>query len=126
MGKRLRDKGEGWKDVIGMPDAWDKKNLQTCINNFMKEKFQMPNGTIITGAQWAKAELADAKHQHQSDDVFNKFGVKIKDSEMRIGTAMPNELWQRLSDTAPTLFTDKDHFAWFIKNFPQFKVAQRF
>lgn len=126
MSKRLRDKDVGWKDVIGMPDQWDKKNLQICINNFMKEKFKMPNGQVITGAQWAKLELEDAKKQHEADDTFNEFGVKIKDSELRIGTAMPNVLWQRLSDTAPTLFTDKEHFNWFIKNFPQFKVAKRF
>lgn len=109
-----------------MPDEWDKKNLQTCIDNFMREKFKMPNGVVISGRQWAKLELEDSKRQHQSDDNSNQFGVKIKDSEMRIGTAMPNELWQRLSDTAPTLFTDKEHFAWFIKNFPQFRVSQRF
>lgn len=126
MSKRLRDKDAGWKNVIGMPDAWDKKNLQTCINNFMKEKFTMPNGTIMTGQQWAAAELADSKKQNQAEDTFNPFGTKIKDSELRIGAAIPNVLWQRLSDTAPTLFTDKDHFAWFIKNFPQFRVASKF
>lgn len=126
MSKRLRDKDVGWKDVIGMPDAWDKKNLQTCINNFKTEKFKLANGQVITGKQWIEAEVADAKAQHQTDDVFNQFGVKIKDSELRIGTAMPRELWVRIQDTAPTLFTDKDHFAWFIKNFPEFKVAQRF
>lgn len=141
MSRRLRDKDYGWKDVIGMPDQWDKKNLTVLINNFMKEKFaiclehqavnkckppECRSVKLMTGAQWAKAELEDSKKQNQSDDVFNPYGIKIKDSELRIGTAMPNVLWQRISDTAPTLFTDKDHYAWFIKNFPMFKVSQRF
>lgn len=110
-----------------MPDQWDKKNLQICINNFKKEKFKLENGTIITGQQWINAEIADAKKQHEQEaNPFNEFGVKIKDSELRVGTAIPKELWTRLSDTAPTLFTDKDHFSWFVKNFPEFRVSQRF
>lgn len=124
--KRLRDKDIGWKDVVGNPDAWDKKNLTTLINNFKKEKFKLENGAVITGQQWIKAEVEDAKKQHQTDNPFNEFGVKIKDSELRVGTAIPRELWTRIQDTMPTLFTDKDHFAWFVKNFPEFKVSKRF
>ncbi len=126
MGRRLRDKDTGWKDVVGQPDAWDLKNLQTLINNFNRSKFQMPNGKTITGLQWSKLELEDAKRQHQADDVFNDYGVKIEDSETRIGTAMPNMLWEAISETMPPVFRDKDHFAWFIKNFPQYRVTRKY
>lgn len=124
MGTRLRDKGEGWKDVIGMPTEWDKKNLTILINNFMKEKFKMPNGQIMSGAQWAAFELKDARESHQIDNPWNEKGIKIKDSDMRISMAMPKELWIRISDTAPTLMTDREHHQWFLKNFPQFKVTR--
>lgn len=123
-GTRNLDRPDHWSDIIGMPDDWDKKNLQNLIGNFYKEKFEIKEGTVVTGKQWTKLEVEDARKQHQQDGKA-EHGVKIKNTEMRIGTAIPNILWKRIEEAYPTIFRDVDHLNWFITNFPEFKVAGR-
>lgn len=125
--KRNEDNPDHWSDIVGMPDDWDKQNLTKLINNFKREKFNF-EGVNFTGAEWIKNEVADAKKAHQLGgvgEVSNPFGTKIKDSETRIGSAVPNILWARILETYPTLFRDRKHFNWFIKNFPEFRVPGR-
>lgn len=125
MTKRLHDNPDHWSDIVGMPDDWDKQNLTNLINNFKKESFHY-NGENFTGQQWITREVKDAKKQHQQElSVTNEFGVKIKDSEMRIGTAIPNVLWNRIQESYPTMFRDQKHFNWFVKTFPEFRVPGR-
>lgn len=130
MAKRNTASPNHWSDIVGMPDEWDKTNLTNLINTFKKTPFTFENGKTLTGAQWIKAEVADAKKQHQQDDLeatkgINPYGTKIADTETRIGTAIPNVLWNKIQESYPTMFRDKKHFSWFIKNFPEFRVASK-
>ena len=120
-GRKNLDRPDHWSDIVGMPDDWDKKNLRTLIDNFYKEKFEL-NDKVITGKQWTKLEVEDARKKH-GQDVEGDHGVKIESSEMRIGTAMPNVLWTTIEAAYPTIFRDTDHLNWFIQNFPEFKVV---
>lgn len=124
MPKRNETSPDHWSDIVGLPDEWDLKNLTNLINTFKRETFTY-NGASMTGAQWIKFEVADAKKQHQQDGVgqsFNKFGVKSADSDLRVGTAMPNILWSRIEESYPTIFRDRKHYSWFVKNFREFAV----
>lgn len=132
MARRLRNKDDGWKDVVGMPDEWDKQNVQTCINNFMKKKFKacevfdtdehecnhQPN---ISGKAWITECVRQTRHYTDVGmDPFNEFGIKNLESDARIVSSIPTALWNELADTMPTVFRDKDHFGWFVSNFKHY------
>lgn len=129
MAKRNAANPNHWSDIVGMPDTWDKQNITNLINTFKKTPFTFENGTTMSGAQWIKTEIKDAKKQHQQEfkasQSDNPFGVKAKESDTRIGTAIPNVLWDKIQEAYPTMFRDRKHFDWFIKNFPEFRVAGR-
>lgn len=130
---RNDDKPEHWSDIVGMPDEWDKQNITNLINTFKVTPFTFTkdDGTTYkrTGAQWIKAEVADSKRQNQTEgvgEISNPFGVKSKDSDMRIGTAIPRLLWHEIQEAYPTMFRDTKHYTWFVKNFPEFRVTAKF
>lgn len=133
MSKRLRDKGDGWKDVVGMPDDWDKQNVQTCIDNFSRRRFrecevysidhktECDHLPTITGKKWIELSVkASRKDAQLGLNPFNEYGMKNKESEGRLVSSMPVTLYNELSDTMPTVFRDKEHFSWFIKNFKRY------
>lgn len=108
-----------------MPDDWDKKNIQTIINNFKRQKFQV-EGMTITGKTFIELEVADAKRSHQSESSLNPYNMKMKGSESRAVMAMPIPLDAIIKEAYPTMFRDKKHFGWFIKNFPEFRIAEKY
>lgn len=126
-GRRLADKPQDWHDIVGMPDDLDLKNITALINNFKKDHFEV-YGRVITGQQWITYEINDSREQNQlkigqSSQSGNKYGMKIAETEVRIGTAMPYVLWNAIEAAYPTMFRDKAHFSWFVKHFPEFRVA---
>jgi hypothetical protein len=133
MPKIINDEApDHWSQIVGMPDDWDKKNLTNLINTFKKKTFTFTDAKGVkrstSGAAWIKYEVEDAKRSHQLDGagtIANPFGVKSKESDMRITTAMPNELHREISESYPTIFRDKKHHSWFVKNFPEFRIASR-
>lgn len=142
MAKRLRDKSEGWKDIVGNPDGWDRKNIETCIKNFCAEKFRKcqvyemecetetcPHPKMISGTTWIRLAMEATRAQADLEAgavTFNQFGMKNKEAESRLVTSLPGILYARISDTMPTVFRDKDHLAWFVKNFKGFLVPPKF
>ena len=126
MAKRLEVTPENWSEIVGMPDDWDKKNIQTIIENFMRRKFTI-EGEVITGKIFIELEVADAKRQHQSENsTFNKYNVKVASSDARAVIAMPTVLDAIIKESYPTMFRDKNHFGWFVKNFPMFRIADKY
>lgn len=121
--RRLKDKPDHWSKIVGMPDEWDRKNLQTIINNFKKRKFKV-EGIVITGKTFIELEVADARRMHGYDDTGNPENVKAVDSDSRAVMAMPRELDSIIQEAYPTMFRDKAHFFWFIHHFPEFKIAR--
>ena len=125
MAKRVQKEPDHWSEIVGMPDQWDKKNIQAIINNFKRRKFVV-EGQVITGKIFIDLEVADAKRMHQSEDGFNPYNIKAKGTESRAVMAMPIELDKIIKEAYPTMFRDKNHFSWFIKNFPEFRIASKF
>lgn len=131
MGKKVADRG--WAEIVGLPDAWDKKNIQALVNTFFNTVFKLPVSDEpgakvikVTGRQWAAEMLADARDKHGLNDVHSSdYGEKSKQMEMRIITSVPQPLYMKLLEGYPTLFKDTKQQLWFAKNFPEFKVPRR-
>lgn len=124
MGKKLDN--AKWSEVVGMPDEWDKKNIATLVETFSKTTFDIPEmGGAITGAQWIKSTVAEARQRHQMDDPSNEYGIKAKKMEMRILTSVPRPLFMKLKQGYPTLFSDYKQHIWFAKNFSQFRLPKK-
>lgn len=111
-------KDSNWSAVVGMPDAFDKKNIQSLIRAY-EQTFP---GRIRHLVEEEKADEVSQGH----GGTFDPYLMKNKGSEMRKVLVMPAELVQELKTGYPTLFTDRKHFAWFVKNFPQFMVAEKY
>lgn len=128
MAKRVANNPNHWSDIVGMPDAWDKKNLTALINKFKKQKFTsvIPGyKKVVTGDTWIKMCVAQAREAHGADDKFNDYNLKSKDSDMRAITTMPPFLQFMIAEAYPTLFKDKAHSLWFAKNFPEFRISKK-
>jgi len=110
--KRVAEK-TGWKDIIGMPDEWDRKNLRALILNYEKE---FP-GKIA-------AAIKQAREQVALDNT--KFAVASNESNMRHVLELPADLAHRIEQAYPTMFRDKQHLAWFIKNFKAFLIPDKY
>lgn len=125
-----------------MPDEWDKENLQALIKNFTKEKFRecqvydmdctadtCTHARTITGAQWIVLSMAASRRdaQLEADSITtNPYGLKNKESDSRLVTSLPTALYARIGDTMPTIFRDKSHMEWFIKNFKYFLIPSKY
>lgn len=122
--KRIEKTPGHWSDVTGLPDSWDKKNIETLIRNFEKRKFKVDE-FIISGKRLIELCVAESKRAHQLDGhnaIFNPRGVKSKESDARVRLSLPIVLEQEISLAYPAMFKDDAQHEWFIKNFPQFRI----
>ena len=129
MGKKI-DNGK-WAQVVGSPDAWDKKNIQALVDTFNQTTFTLPVSdepnapTIkITGKEWARMGLEESRQRHQLE-LGNDYGVKSDKLEMRVMTSVPFPLRRKLMQGYPALFSDYKQQLWFAKNFPAFRVPRK-
>lgn len=120
------DKGavKSLADAVGDPDDWDKENLTHLINSFKRRKFSV-EGQLITGNTLIQMCRDEARASH-GVGYGNQFNLKIKDSDTRAVTAIPQALYEELENTMPTIFREKKHFEWFIRKFPIFMIADRY
>ncbi len=126
MAKRLEKKPDHWSDIVGMPDEFDKKNIQTIINNFKRQKFNV-EGAMITGKMFIELEVADAKRMHQAESGWNPYNMKAQETESRAVIAMPIPLDMIIKEAYPTMFRDTKHFGWFMKHFgKEFQIAEKY
>jgi hypothetical protein len=142
MGKRLVNTPNDITQVVGTPDDWDKKNIETLINTFKKTVFPITlpstnemaphlRGKVvrISGAQWIKEVVTGARKYHDQAakqslaDTNNKYNLKSKDSELRAVCAIPIPLELKLREGYPTLLQGK-HLRWFLVNFPEFRTSR--
>lgn len=93
----------GAKEVIGMPDDWDKRNIQNLIKNYHR-KYPSNIPTAI-------------KHGRELSGYDTR--AKLKDNVVlgRHVLELPADLANEIELAYPTMFRDKDHLAWFKKNF---------
>lgn len=125
MAKRLREGPKHWSDVVGMPDDWDKKNIQALLDKFYKRKFTV-EGFVISGKKLIQLCVYEARKAHQLDGhlaVQNKYGLKSKDSDLRVRLTLPIVLEREITEAYPAMFKDDAQHEWFYKNFPEFRIV---
>lgn len=98
MPKRTTDDKYSWKDAVGMPDEWDRQNIQTIINNYHHKHPQDIPRAIKQGRE--------APDTEKGNSVMGKHVLEL-----------PAGLYATIEKAYPTMFHDKDHLAWFKKNF---------
>lgn len=124
MAKRIEKNPDHWSEVTGMPDDWDKKNIEALLAKFEKRKFKV-EGFVISGKRLIQLCVAEAKRSHQLDGanaMRNPRGIKSKGIDARIRLSLPTVLEAEISMAYPAMFKDNNQHEWFIKNFPQFRV----
>ncbi len=126
LGKRIQDNPDHWSDIVGMPDDWDKKNLEALIGKFCKQKFTI-EGITISGRRWIDLEVADARRSHGLDGGLrgNDVGLKSEGTDSHVYSAVPTPLYNAIQQSYPTLFRDKKHYYWFLRNFPIFRITKK-
>lgn len=112
-------------DAIGMPDSWDRANIKALIAKWSRRKFKV-EGFVVSGSTVIKMCLDEARRDHQVDNISNPYNFKIKESEVRAVTAIPQGLSDEIEQAYPTMFREKKHFSWFVRNFPQFKISEKY
>ena len=112
MGKKsLKEQG---KDIGGDPDEWDRKNLEMIIEIYRKA---FP-GRLESMANDVKVEAALSGRTKD-------FGEISKDSELRVGFWLPEDLQAVIERGYPSLWTNKKHAQWFMNNFKEFRRSEK-
>lgn len=107
-----------WAGVVGLPDSKDKENIRDLIKAYES----VHPGQIRRLVAEEKAEEAE----NAGPLGLNKYLLKNQQSDFRKVLIIPAPLVAELKKSYPTLFSDKAHFAWFVKNFPIFMVPERY
>ena len=105
-------------EAIGMPTEADK----AFIRNLILEYDRQNPGQI-------KAYRDDARNDLAVNGAFNgrqKFGVTGKQANMRMLFNLPPGLAHAIEKYYPTMFREKVHFHWFIKNYKELLVPEKY
>lgn len=97
-------------DAIGLPDMQDKLRIQLWVEEYEREH----PGEFAFHRDAARARLKDPK-----------FGVIDDQSARRYLFELPTPFGNWLSQAYPLMFKDKKHLQWFVKNFPQFLIPEK-
>lgn len=108
-------------DAIGMPDAKDKENIQNIILAYEKKH----PGYILHARNMARESLADTTYA-TTDGSRALSGRISSGSAMRLHLELPEELYHNIEAYIPTIFREKKHYHWFLKNFPELLIPNKF
>ena len=111
MAKKSRK--EQGRAIRGNPDAWDFKNITVLVDSYEKAY----PGRIKRMSTDARTEYALSGR--------NKFGVVAGQSDTRLMMWMPGDLMEALERVYPSIWTNKKHLIWFLKNFPTFRAVEK-
>ncbi len=104
-------------DAIGMPDDWDKRNIQRLINNF-EQRHPGLNRESVAAARWEYNNVVDRLQ-------VGDYNVKSRHLDMRHLVTMHPLFAKELEKSYPGIFRFTEHTIWFAKNFEQFRIAKR-
>jgi len=100
--------------VVGMPDEEDKRIIQKIIINYEDKKPGQITDSILEA------------RQENKEGNKNSLNTTNKGSNSRLVLRLPEELAMQLQKYIPTLFRDKKHFEWFVKNFKHLMVPEEY
>lgn len=103
-------------DAVGMPDSVDKERIRKILLAYEKKY----PGQITYTRDVAKGDFG-AQGGKKAE-----FGLVNKGASGRVIFELPEELHHQLEEYIPTLFRDKKHFRWFVKNFKELMIPERY
>lgn len=109
---KLSRKEQG-KQIRDNPDEWDVKNIQVLIGSYEKAY----PGRL-------KRMYHDMKIEYAASGR-DEYGVVAGQSDSRLAMWMPEDLQEALERVYPSIWTNKKHLIWFLKNFPTFRAAEK-
>lgn len=115
MNREVKTLGE----AIGMPDDVDKAFIRRVILEYE----QGYPGLIKHAVDEARRD--QAANSSGVNDV-TAFGLVDKSSSRRHLLELPEGLVTQLERYYPTLFRERKHFRWFIKNFKELLLPERY
>jgi hypothetical protein len=103
---------------LGLPTQQDKERIQQAL---LRYEIKYP-GRI-------KKARDDARAEHRAEGLHGdkaKFGVVNKQAHGRVLFELPEDLGVRITKIAPLVFKDKTHLRWFVKNFSELLIPERY
>lgn len=111
--------------AVGMPDDIDKENIRRMILRFEKKH----PGFIGHAREEARKDLVQNKGWEALDygEIEKKGGKGITSTTNRtLVFELPEELMNKIEQAYPTMFRDRSHFQWFVKNFRELMVPEKY
>jgi len=102
-------------DAIGLPTVGDRDIIRRVLVQYEKAH----PGEIKFHRDAARARLAESGKD-------TKFAVVDESSRRRYMFELPVEIGHFLEKSYPLMFSNKKHFAWFCKNFPELLIGERY
>ncbi len=105
-------------DALGMPTEEDKEFLRKLLVEYERQR----PGEIMAYIEAGKRDLA-------ANGAWNgrqEFGVTGKQAHMRQIFNFPPTLAALIERYFPTMFRDKKHFRWFVKNFKWLMLPEKY
>lgn len=103
-------------EKIDKPTDNDKERIRRMILRYDRKY----PGYIKAARDQAKAEHALLGGQTQ------KFGLVNKQASGRVLFEIPDELYHAIVKVYPTMFLARPHLRWFIKNFKELLVPEKY
>lgn len=106
-------------DAVGMPDEKDKAFLRRLIRRYDRNH----PGLLAYTIQQARQD------QFENSTTFkniSKYGLVDQVSSRRHIFEFPESLIATIEQYYPTIFRDKKHFGWFVHNFPELMLPEKF
>jgi hypothetical protein len=103
-------------DAVGLPDEQDKEAIRRMILRYEKK-----HPGYIQGAR------DEAKREHQAQGGKTaEFGEVNKAARGRVLFELPEELYQSIYNSYPLMFSDTKHLRWFVKNFKELLIPEKY
>ncbi len=111
--------------VIGLPDKEDWENICRIIDIYRKESIKRYGFDVLVDCI-ATARKDTEQHGGRYDHIAKGFNLVNKDSNMRYVFEFPESFVTIIQKAYPIMFSDKEHFRWFCRNFATLRIAGRF
>ena len=114
---------KGLAGAVGMPDATDWQNIRNMIKLYRKTTISLYGFDMLLDC------VTKARQEYQEtgrDYSHGKFNLVNKDSGMRYHFEFPESFVSYIQKAYPLMFTDAQHYHWFVKNFSDLRISEKF
>lgn len=120
MGKISRTKAKTLGESLGMPDERDRQFIRALLLQYERRH----PGLIKTTIQGAKKEVWENSTAFKPKLL--QYGVVDNASKRRHLFELPADLIHEIEMQYPTMFREKKHFQWFVQNFKELLIPEKY